>query len=60
MEMCQHAYQNYDAMCQNRNWGYRERKHMRSKKQKIATSAISMYASRLLGLKMKAVDTTIL
>ena len=32
--MHQHTYQDYDAMCQNSNHGYRERKHTRSKKTK--------------------------
>ena len=49
---------NIDTICQNSNQGYREENTWDQTKLNIATSAISMYASRMLCLKMKAVDTT--
>ena len=55
--MHQHAYQYYDAMCQTSNWGYWERKHVRSKKDKnsgtsyyhicINTDAFCIYTTTL-------------
>ena len=56
--MHQHTYHYYDAMCQNSNQGNRERKHARSKRIKNSSLALSAYASRLMNLKMKAIDTT--
>src|ERR1700761_9503144 len=51
----QHTYHYYDAICQNSSRGNRERKHARSEKIKIAISAISAYASRMMRLKIKSV-----
>ena len=56
--MHQHTYHCCDAICQIVTEAI-EKENMRDqRKLKIATLAISLYASRMMHLKIKAIDTT--